>query len=71
MVAPSELGRHHALISPSPLLVGDRGSGLWDAKGVCPPMIGAGSSANPSSSNGKHLTNEGRRQRRGIGGAEH
>lgn len=34
-------------------------------------MIGAGSSANPSSSNGKHLANEGRRPRRGIGGAEH
>lgn len=33
-------------------------------------MIGAGSSANPSSSNGKHLTNEGRRQQQGTGGAE-
>lgn len=33
-------------------------------------MIGAGSPANPSSSNGKHLTNEGRRQPRGLGGAE-
>ncbi|XP_040493023.1 uncharacterized protein LOC121104370 [Ursus maritimus] len=70
MVAPSELGRHHALVSPSPLRVRDQGSGLWDAEGVCPRMIGAGSSANPSSSNGKHLTNEGRQQRRGIGGAE-
>ena len=70
MVAPSELGRHHALVSPSPLRVRDQGSGLWDAEGVCPRMIGAGSSANRNSSNGKHLTNEGRRQRRGIGGAE-
>lgn len=70
MVAPSELGRHHALVSPSPLPVRNRGSGLWDAEGVCPLMIGAGSVANPSSSNGTHLTNEGRRQRRGIGGAE-
>lgn len=33
-------------------------------------MIGAGGSANPSSSNGKRLANEGRRQRRGLGGAE-
>ncbi|EAW60372.1 trinucleotide repeat containing 6B, isoform CRA_d, partial [Homo sapiens] len=70
MVAPSDLGRHHALISPESLWVLDRGSGLWDAEGVCPHMIGSGSSANPSSLNGKHLTNEGRRQQRGIGGAE-
>lgn len=59
MVVPTEFGRHHALVSPSSLPVRDQGSGLWDAKGVCPRMIGAGSSANPSSSNGKRLTNEG------------
>lgn len=70
MVAPGELGRHHVLVSPSPTSVRDRGSGLWDAEGVCPRMIGASSSANPSSSNGKHLTNEGRHKRGEIGGAE-
>lgn len=70
MVAPSELGRHHALLSPLTLWVPDRGSGLWDAEGVCLRVIGAGRSANPSSSNGKHLANEGQRQRRGLGGAE-
>lgn len=68
MTALGELRRHHALVSPSSLWVRDRGSGLWDAEGVCPLMIGAGRSTNPSSANGKHLANEGRRQRRGLRG---
>lgn len=68
MTTLRELGRHHVLVSPSSLRVRDRGSGLWDAEGVCPLVIGAGRSANPSSANGKHLANEGRRQRRGLKG---